>query len=103
MYCTLPVRPASDNIMALGDLLAGYDEAFRIMVCRSLAEEGFEFYSDLPNLQLAREIREVVGWSLDNQGFDQELAHLQMFLEWADHQGVLVDVSQIPDHWPMLA
>jgi hypothetical protein len=72
-------------------------------VYRSLLEEGFELGVGLPNLQLAGEVREAIGWSMENRGFSQEWDSLKLFLEWAEHRGVLLDLNPTPDHWPATA
>ena len=40
---------------------------------------------------------------LGNQGFQAVWESLQLFLEWAERQGILVDLSLDPDRWPATA
>lgn len=101
MHCALPFCSTSANVVALDEVLDAYDMAFRIAVHRALIEEGFEVGGSLPNLQLAREIREAIGGFLERQGFEAAWDSLRSFLEWAGGQGVLVDLSL--DHGPFSA
>ncbi len=103
MHFALPFCSISANVVALDEVLDAYDTRFRLAVRRTLLEEGFELGMGLPNLQLAREIREAIGWSLENLGFEQDWDSLKLFLEWAERQGVLVDLNPAPDHWPAIA
>lgn len=101
MHCALPFCSASANIVPLDEVLGAYERAFQSAVRKALLAEGFEVGRGLPNLQLAREIRDAIGGFLEDLGFDQEWESLRLFLEWADFQGILVDLS--PDHWPATA
>jgi hypothetical protein len=92
MCCPI-MAPAIENVVSLDDLLADYDLCFRAAVCRALAEQGYELGSELPNLQLARELQASLGAFLEAQGFEPELTLLQRFLDWAEREGVLVDLS----------
>jgi hypothetical protein len=103
MHFALPFCSVSANVVALDDVLDAYDSRFRLAVHRALLEEGFELGMGLPNLQLAQEIREAIGWFLENEGFDQDWSSMKLFLEWAEHQGILVDLSPAPGHWPATA
>jgi hypothetical protein len=101
MQCALPFCPTSGNVVALDEVMDAYDARFQRAVREALAKEGFEVGSGLPNLQLAREIQDSIGWFLENTGFRASWESLRLFLEWADRQGILVDLSQ--DHWPATA
>jgi len=101
MHCALPFCSTSVNIVALDEVLGAYDMAFRTAVHRALIEEGFERGTGLPNLQLARDIQDAVGWFLESHGFRPAWESLRLFLEWADRQGILVDLGL--DHWPATA
>lgn len=92
MHFALPFCPTSANVVALEDVLEAYDSLFRIAVHKTLIEEGFELTPDLPNLQLARELRDAVGGSLVNQGFEEAWDSFALFLEWAEQQGILLDL-----------
>jgi hypothetical protein len=101
MHGALPFCSISANVVTLDEVLGDYDSLFQIAVHRILLAEGFEIGSGLPNLQLAREIQEAVGWCLEDQGFKADWESLQLFLDWADRQGILVDLN--PEHWPASA
>jgi hypothetical protein len=103
MPYSLPFGAISANVVALDEVLGAYETRFQGAVHRALLQEGFEVESGLPNLQRALEIRDAIGWFLKNQGYEAAWESLQMFLEWADRQGVLVDLSLDPDHWPATA
>lgn len=100
MYFALPFCSTSVNIVPLDEMLEAYDSRFRLAVQQSLIEEDFEPGSGLPNLQLPQEIRGAIGWSLENQGFDEDWDSLRLFLEWAEQQGILVDLGAAPVRWP---
>ena len=91
---TLPtsmVQPV--NVVSLDNLLAEYDPAFRSAVREALIWEGFELTgSGLPNLQLAREILSSIGW-LSESGYGRSWEAFRQYLEWAGHQGVLVNLG----------
>ncbi len=97
MHCALPFCSTSVNVVALDEVLGAYDGLFRLAVHKALLEDGFEMGNGLPNLQLAREIREAIGCFLEAQGQEAPWESLKLFLEWAERQGILVDLS--PDHW----
>jgi hypothetical protein len=101
MHCALPFCSASANVVPLDEVLGAYESAFQVAVRKALLEEGFDTGRGLPNLQLAREIRDAIGWFLEDRDFDQDWESLRLFLEWADCRGILVDLS--PDHWPATA
>lgn len=103
MYFALPFCSTSVNVVALDEMLEAYDSRFRLAVQQTLVEEGFELGTGLPNLQLPQEIRDAIGWSLENQGFDQDWDSLKLFLEWAEHQGILVDLGGVPERWHAIA
>ena len=103
MHFALPFCSTSANVVALDEVLTAYDTLFQIAVHNALVKEGFELGYGLPNLQLAREIREAIGWSLEDQGFGVAWESLHWFLEWAEHQGILVDLNLDPDHMPAIA
>ena len=93
--CCLVMAPAVENVVSLDEILEGYTPGFRQAVCQALAAEGFELDSDLPDLQLAREVQASVGGFLDAQGYEPELMALQRFLDWAEREGVLVDLGRV--------
>lgn len=97
MHFALPFCSTSANVVGLDEMLDAYDSRFRLAVQRALLEEGFEPGVPWPNLQLAREIRDAIGWALENQGFDQDWDSLKLFLEWAEHQGILLELGAAPD------
>jgi hypothetical protein len=97
MHCALPFCSTSDNVVTLEELLGAYGSLFRVAVQKILVDEGFELGSGLPNLQLAREIQDSIGWFLEDQGFETDWESLQLFLEWADRQGILLDLSLDPE------
>ncbi len=103
MHFALPFCSASANVVALEEVLSAYDDPFRIAVQETLLVEGFELSSRLPNLQLARDIQEALGGALVEQGYGAPWESLQYFLEWAEHQGILVDLSLEPSHLPAIA
>jgi hypothetical protein len=103
MHCALPFCSASANVVTLNEVLSAYDTRFQLAVRQVLLGEGFDMGSGPPNLQLAREVQESIGWSLANQGFASDWESLQLFLEWADRQGTLLDLNPDPDHWPAIA
>ena len=69
MLCASPISPASANTVTLDDVLDTYDTVFRLAVHRVLRDEGFEVSCGFPELQLAREVRDAVGWELQRQGY----------------------------------
>ena len=93
MLCAPPFSPASANTVALDDVLDTYDTVFRLAVHRVLREEGFELACGFPELQLARDVRDAVGWELQRQGYEAAWESLRCFLDWADCQGILLDLS----------
>ena len=103
MLCALPFCSTSANVVALDEVLGAYDSRFQSAVREALIEEGFEPENGLLNLQLAGEIRDSIGWFLVNRGFEAAWESLQLFLEWADRLGILVDLSLDPAHWPARA
>lgn len=103
MHCALPFCSTSVNVVALCEVLEAYDSPFRTAVHSALIEEGFDLGGRLPNLQLAGEIRDAIGGSLGSQGFDLAWESLRLFLEWAGHQGVLLDLCPDLDPWPATA
>ena len=103
MLCALPFCSTSANVVALDEVLGAYDSLFQIAVHKALITEGFELESGLPNLQLAREIRDSIDCFLKDQGHTAAWESLQLFLEWAAGQGILVDLSLDLDHWPAIA
>jgi len=81
------------NVVSLESVLAGYDPAFRTAVREALLWEGFELSgSGLPNLQLAREILNAIGW-LGEGGYSLAWEPFRQYLEWASRQGVLVNLG----------
>jgi hypothetical protein len=103
MQYALPFCSTSANVVALEEVLGTYGRLFQLAVRHVLFEEGFEIGNGLPNLQLAREIRDSIQGFMENQGFEADWESFQSFLEWADRQGVLVDLSLDPDRWPATA
>lgn len=93
MLCAPPFSPASANTVALDEVLDAYDTSFRLAVRRILREEGFETAGGFPELQLARDIRDAIGWELGRQGYVAAWESLRLFLDWADRQGILLDLS----------
>jgi len=87
MSMTAPV-----NVVSLDSVLATYDPAFRTAVREALLWEGFELSGGLPNLQLAREILASIAW-LGNSGYGHSWESFRKFLDWAGHQGVLVNLG----------
>jgi len=90
-----PVIPEAANVVCLDDVLSPYDGAFRAAVREALVWDGFEFTGGIPNLQLAREILVSIGW-LAEIGHSSAWSSLRRFLEWADNQGVLVNLGLEP-------
>jgi hypothetical protein len=101
MHCALPFCSTSANVVALSEVLGAYESPFQIAVLEALAVEGFDMGSGLPNLQLAREIQDSIGGAMEHQGLGAPWESLRSFLEWADRQGILVDLGL--DHWPATA
>lgn len=93
MPCALPFSPISANTVALDEVLGAYDTAFRIAVHRILLEEGFEVGREFPDLQLAKDLRDALGWRLRRQGHEAAWESLLRFLAWADRQGILLDLN----------
>lgn len=89
------VIPQAANVVCLDDVLSPYDGAFRAAVREALVWDGFEFTKGIPNLQLAREILVSIGW-LSEIGHGSAWSSLRRFLEWADRQGVLVNLGFEP-------
>jgi hypothetical protein len=84
------------NVVSLENVLAAYDPAFQTAVREALLWEGFELTGGgLPNLQLAREILVSIGW-LAQSGYGRSWESFRQFLEWANHQGVLVNLGFEP-------
>lgn len=83
------------NVVSLEEALVSYDLPFRAAVREALVWEGFEFTGGLPNLQLAREILSSIRW-LGENGYSRSWDSFRKFLEWADHQGILVDLCAEP-------
>jgi hypothetical protein len=103
MHFALPFCSASANVVALDEVLTAYDPRFQVAVHRILLEQGFEVDGGLPNLQLAMELRDAIGGSLEDQGYGLDWESLDWFLEWADHQGILVDLNLASGHLPATA
>ena len=80
------------NVVSLENVLSSYDPAFQTAVREALLWEGFELTGGLPNLQLAREILSSIAW-LGESGYDRSWESFRQFLEWANHQGVLVNLG----------
>jgi len=81
------------NVVSLESVLSTYDPAFRTAVREALLMEGFELSgSGLPNLQLAREILNAISW-LGEGGYGYPWESFRQYLEWASHQGVLVNLG----------
>jgi hypothetical protein len=91
---TLPLSFAHPvNVVPLEEVLSSYELPFQVAVREALVWEGFDLMAGLPNLQLAREILSSIAW-LGESGYDRSWKSLKKFLEWADHQGVLVDLGK---------
>ena len=91
---TLPMSFAHPvNVVPLEEVLSSYEAPFQAAVREALVWEGFEFTKGgLPNLQLAREILTSIRW-VGESGYDHSWNSFRKFLEWADHQGVLVNLE----------
>jgi len=83
------------NVVTLEEALVSYDLPFRAAVREALVWEGFEFTGGLPNLQLAREVLSSIRW-LGENGYSRSWDSFRKFLEWADQQGVLLDLCAEP-------
>jgi hypothetical protein len=89
------IRGHVGNVLPLDDLLASSSPVFRQAVLEALMKAGFDmaFTMEFPNLQMATEILDSIGYSLMNK-FPREWARLQRSLDQASRSGVLVDVRK---------
>ncbi|HNX95474.1 MAG TPA: hypothetical protein PKL14_09960 [Holophaga sp.] len=93
---TLPMTfSMTANVVCLDEVLSSYQSPFRAAIREALAWEDFEFTQGIPNLQLAREILVSIGCQSDF-GDTQAWNSFRRFLEWADRQGVLVNLDHRP-------
>ena len=80
------------NVVSLEHVLAPYDSSFRTAVKEALLWEGYELAGGFPDLQLAKEILNSIGW-LGESGYGRSWESLKQFLEWASQRGVLVNLG----------
>ena len=89
---SLQNKKNSTNIIALSGILKDATAIFRRAVVEALAKEGFELDETLPNLQLACETLDAIGW-LESRGHGHQWSRFEEALRAADREGILLDLG----------